>query len=49
VTQGIVLCLAVKAVFLALGVMGVAQMWEAVVADVGVAILAILNALRAMH
>jgi Cd2+/Zn2+-exporting ATPase len=49
VTQGIVLCLVVKAVFLALGAMGIAPMWEAVIADVGVAILAILNALRALR
>jgi Cd2+/Zn2+-exporting ATPase len=49
VTQGILLCLVVKAVFLTLGALGLAQMWEAVIADVGVAILAILNALRAMR
>ena len=49
VIQGIVLCLVVKAVFLALGAMGIVQMWEAVIADVGVAILAILNALRALR
>jgi Zn2+/Cd2+-exporting ATPase len=49
VAQGIVMCLVVKAAFLALGALGLAQMWEAVIADVGVAILAILNALRAMR
>jgi Cd2+/Zn2+-exporting ATPase len=49
VAQGISLCLAVKAVFLGLGALGLAQMWEAVLADVGIAILAILNALRAMR
>jgi Zn2+/Cd2+-exporting ATPase len=49
VAEGIFLCLAVKAVFLGLGAMGLAEMWEAVIADVGVAILAILNALRAMR
>jgi Cd2+/Zn2+-exporting ATPase len=49
VAEGIFLCLAVKAVFLGLGAMGMAEMWEAVIADVGVAILAILNALRAMR
>jgi Cd2+/Zn2+-exporting ATPase len=47
VAQGIVLCLAVKAVFLCLGALGLAGMREAVIADVGVALLAILNALRA--
>ena len=47
VTEGIVFCLAVKAVFLCLGAMGIAEMREAVIADVGTAILAILNALRA--
>ena len=49
VTEGIFLCLAVKAVFLGLGALGLAEMWEAVLADVGVAIVAILNALRAMR
>lgn len=49
VAEGIFLCLAVKAVFLSLGALGLAEMWEAVLADVGVAIAAILNALRAMR
>ena len=49
VIQGIVLALAVKAVFFTLGAMGLAQMWEAVIADVGVALLAIANALRALR
>lgn len=48
-TQGIVMCLLIKVVFLGLGAVGLAQMWEAVIADVGVAILAILNALRALR
>lgn len=46
VIQNIVLALAVKGVFIVLGTMGVANMWEAVIADVGVALLAVLNALR---
>jgi len=46
VYQNIVLSMAVKAVVLALGAGGVATMWEAVFADVGVALLAILNAMR---
>ncbi len=47
VIQGIALVLSVKAAFLLLGAAGRAEMWEAVVADVGVALLAIANALRA--
>jgi Zn2+/Cd2+-exporting ATPase len=47
VAEGIVFCLAVKAIFLCLGAMGIAEMREAVIADVGTAVLAILNALRA--
>ena len=46
VTQNIVFALGVKAVFLALGAMGIAGMWIAVFADVGVALLAVLNAMR---
>lgn len=49
VWQNITLSLAVKAVFLALGAGGIATIWEAVFADVGVALLAILNAMRAMN
>ena len=45
VVEGIVFILAVKAAFLALGAFGAVQMWEAVFADVGVAILAVANAL----
>jgi Cd2+/Zn2+-exporting ATPase len=46
VWQNIVLALGVKGLFLILGAMGVASMWEAVFADVGVALLAVLNATR---
>ena len=49
VMQNIVFALAVKAIFLALGAVGVATMWEAVFADMGVAIIAILNAMRVMN
>jgi Cation transport ATPase len=49
VVLGIVLALTVKAVFLGLGAAGKAEMWEAVIADVGVTLLAIANALRAMR
>ncbi|MFK4840156.1 heavy metal translocating P-type ATPase [Lactococcus petauri] len=46
VVQNIVLALGVKAVFLVLAVFGIATMWEAVIADVGVTLIAILNVLR---
>ncbi len=46
VVENIVFALGVKGLFLILGALGLATMWEAVFADVGVAILAILNASR---
>ncbi len=46
VIQNITLAFAVKAIVLILGAGGLATMWEAVFADVGVALLAILNAVR---
>ncbi|RTZ02749.1 cadmium-translocating P-type ATPase [Flavobacterium bomense] len=46
VYQNIALAFAVKAIVLVLGAGGLATMWEAVFADVGVALLAILNAVR---
>ena len=46
VWQNIGLAFGVKAVVMTLGAMGMATMWEAVFADVGVALLAILNAVR---
>jgi Zn2+/Cd2+-exporting ATPase len=46
VWQNIILAFAVKAIVLILGAGGLATMWEAVFADVGVALLAILNAVR---
>lgn len=49
VRQNIVLALGVKAAVLILGAAGVANMWLAIFADVGVAMLAILNAMRAMR
>ena len=48
VWQNIVFALAVKAVILVLAAFGIATMWEAVFGDVGVALIAVLNALRAM-
>ena len=44
--QNITLALGVKVLVLVLGAFGMATMWEAVIADVGVALLAILNAVR---
>lgn len=49
VRQNIVFALAIKALVLLLGALGLANMWEAVFADVGVSVLAILNAMRAMR
>jgi Cd2+/Zn2+-exporting ATPase len=46
--QNIIFALGVKALFLILGALGIANMWEAVFADVGVAVIAILNAMRAL-
>ena len=44
--QNIILALGVKVLVLTLGALGMATLWEAVIADVGVALLAILNAVR---
>ena len=46
VWQNIILAMSVKAIVLALGAGGIATLWEAVFADVGVALIAILNAVR---
>lgn len=46
VWQNIILAMVVKIAVLALGAGGIASLWEAVIADVGVALLAILNAVR---
>ncbi|MCG7855887.1 cadmium-translocating P-type ATPase [Flavihumibacter sediminis] len=46
VWQNIILAMVVKVIVLILGAGGVATLWEAVIADVGVALLAILNAVR---
>lgn len=48
VWQNIMLAMAVKALFILLGAIGIATLWEAVFADVGVALLAILNASRVL-
>ena len=49
VWQNIVFSLGVKGIVLALGAVGIATMWAAVFADVGVALIAVLNASRAMY
>ena len=48
VKQNIVFALGVKALVLLLGAFGMANMWEAVFADVGVSVIAILNSMRAL-
>ena len=48
VWQNIIFALAVKLIVLILGAAGMASMWEAVFADVGVALIAVLNAMRIM-
>lgn len=48
VKQNIVFALVVKAAVLLLGALGMANMWEAVFADVGVSVIAILNAMRTL-
>ncbi|MFA5509447.1 MAG: heavy metal translocating P-type ATPase, partial [Candidatus Cloacimonadaceae bacterium] len=46
VTQNILLALGVKVLVMALGISGVSGLWEAIIADVGVTLLAVLNATR---
>lgn len=48
VLQNIILALGFKLIVLVLGAFGIATMWEAVFADVGVALIAILNSIRAL-
>ena len=49
VYQNIIFALGVKIIVLLLGALGIANMWLAVFADVGVSVIAILNAMRAMR
>ena len=49
VYENIIFALAVKALCLALGAVGVADMWAAIFADVGVMVIAVLNAMRALY
>jgi Cd2+/Zn2+-exporting ATPase len=47
--ENIFIVLGIKAVFISMGVLGVATMWEAVFADVGVALIAVFNAARILR
>jgi len=47
--QNIVFAMSVKGIVLLLGAGGIATMWEAVFADVGVALIAVLNSIRVMN
>ena len=49
VWQNIVMALGIKGLCLVLGVFGIVNMWLAIFADVGVMVLAVLNAIRAMY
>ena len=49
VIQNIVISLGVKGIFLVLGALGMASMWEAVFGDVGVALIAVLNSIRIIN
>ena len=49
VMQNIALAIGIKVLVMVLGVLGIATLWEAVFADVGVALLCVLNSLRLMH
>ena len=49
VYQNIILALGIKAICLILGAFGIANMWFAIFADVGVMIIAVLNAIRALY
>ena len=49
VYQNIIFALGVKAVCLVLGAVGIANMWIAIFADVGVMVIAVLNAIRCLH
>jgi Cd2+/Zn2+-exporting ATPase len=49
VWQNIILAFAVKGIFITFGAMGMASMWEAVFADMGTALLAVVNSTRVLH
>ena len=49
VKQNIIFAIGIKILVLVLGAIGISNIWEAVFADVGVSVIAILNAMRAMR
>ena len=49
VYQNIVFAIGVKLICLALGAVGIANMWAAIFADVGVMVIAVLNSIRALN
>lgn len=49
VYENIIFAISIKALCLLLGAVGIANMWFAIFADVGVMILAVLNAIRALN
>lgn len=49
VYQNIIFALTIKAICLILGAIGIANMWVAIFADVGVMVIAVLNAIRALY
>ena len=49
VWQNIIFALGIKIIVMIFGALGMATMWEAVFADVGVALIAVLNAMRIMR
>ncbi len=49
VYQNIIFALGIKVIFMVLGVFGIASMWEAVFADVGVTLIAVLNSMRLLR
>ena len=49
VWQNIIMSIGIKGIVMILGIAGISGLWEAVFADVGVCMLAVLNAMRAMR
>jgi Cd2+/Zn2+-exporting ATPase len=49
VVQNIIFALGTKLLIMALGVFGLSSMWMAIFADVGVALIAVLNSVRVLH
>jgi Cd2+/Zn2+-exporting ATPase len=49
VWQNIIMALSIKLIFMALGTMGMASMWEAVFADMGVSLAAVVNSTRVLR